>query len=168
MHPRDIHKTAFATPIGLYEYLRMPFGLKNAPATFQRMMNEVLREYINKCCVVYLDDILIFSTSLQEHLVAIRKIFEKLAEHNLKIQVDKCSFLKKETEYLGHVLTSEGMKPNPNKTKCIQEYKLPTTEKQLKSFLGATGYYRKFVEGYAKIAYPMLKYLKKRQENKRK
>lgn len=95
MHPRDIHKTAFITPNGLYEYLRMPFGLKNAPATFQRVMNEVLREHINKRCVVYLDDILIFSTSLQEHLVSIKKIFQKLSEHNLKVQIDKMFIPKK-------------------------------------------------------------------------
>lgn len=161
MHPDDIHKTAFVTPKGLYEYLRMPFGLKNAPATFQRLMNEVLREYINKICVVYLDDILIFSTSLQEHLQSIRKIFNKLAQHNLKVQFDKCSFLKKETEFLGHVLTDKGLKPNPNKIKCIEEYSLPSTEKQLRGFLGVTGYYRKFIEGYAKLAQPMTKYLKK-------
>lgn len=161
MNPDDIHKTAFVTPKGLYEYVRMPFGLKNAPATFQRLMNEVLREYINKICVVYLDDILIFSTSLQEHIVNIRKIFNKLSEHNLKVQFDKCSFLRKETEFLGHVLTDQGMKPNPNKIKCIEEYPLPTSEKQLRGFLGVTGYYRKFIEGYARLAQPMTKYLKK-------
>lgn len=161
MHPKDIHKTAFVTPKGLYEYIRMPFGLKNAPATFQRLMNEVLREYISKICVVYMDDILIFSTSLQEHIVNIRKIFNKLSEHNLKVQFNKCSFLKKETEFLGHVLTNEGIKPNPNKIKCINEYSLPTSEKQLRGFLGATGYYRKFIEGYARLAQPMTKYLKK-------
>lgn len=161
VHPNDISKTAFITPFGLYEYLRMPFGLKNAPATFQRMMNEILRDYINKICVVYLDDILIFSTSLQEHIQSLTLIFKKLAEHNLKVQFDKCSFMKKNTEFLGHVLTSEGMKPNPNKIKCIEEYPLPTTEKQLKGFLGATGFYRKFVKDYAKIAHPMIKYLKK-------
>lgn len=161
VHPNDIPKTAFVTPFGLYEYLRMPFGLKNAPATFQRLMNEILRDYINKICVVYLDDILIFSTSLQEHIQSLTLIFKKLAEHNLKVQFDKCSFMKKDTEFLGHVLTSEGMKPNPNKIKCIEEYPLPTTEKQLKGFLGATGFYRKFVKDYAKIAYPMIRYLKK-------
>lgn len=161
VHPADIAKTAFVTPNGLYEYLRMPFGLKNAPATFQRLMNEILRDYINKICVVYLDDILIFSTSLKEHIQSLSLIFKKLSEHNLKIQFDKCSFMKRNTEFLGHVLTAEGMKPNPNKVKCIQEYQLPKTEKQIKSFLGTTGYYRKFVKDYSKIAYPMVKYLKK-------
>lgn len=161
MNPDDIHKTAFITPKGLYEYTRMPFGLKNAPATFQRLMNEILRDFINKICVVYLDDILIFSTSLPEHISSIRKIFQVLQKHNLKVQFDKCSFLKKETEFLGHVLTDEGMKPNPEKIKCIQEFPLPHTERQLRGFLGMTGYYRKFIEGYAKLACPMTRYLKK-------
>ena len=139
----------------------MPFGLKNAPATFQRLMNEILRDYINKTCVVYLDDILIFSTSLQEHLNAIREIFDVLEKKNLKIQIDKCNFLKRETEFLGHVLTKDGMKPNPNKIKVIEKLELPRTERQIKSFLGITGYYRKFIKDYAKVAQPITKYLKK-------
>lgn len=158
---KDIEKTAFVTPAGLYEYVRMPFGLKNAPATFQRLMNDILREYINQICVVYLDDILIFSTTLEEHEKSLNKILSRLQEHNLKIQVDKCSFLKRDTEFLGHVLTVDGIKPNPEKIAAIQEIGIPRTEKQLKGFLGATGYYRKFVKDYSKVAYPMIKYLKK-------
>lgn len=161
MHERDIEKTAFSTPFGHYEFIRMPFGLKNAPATFQRLMNSVLRQYINKICVVYLDDILIFSTSLAEHIVNIKVIFEKLNEAGLKIQIDKCSFLKKETEFLGHVLTPKGIKPNPKKVEIIQRLKLPTTQKQIKSFLGITGFFRKFIKDYSKIAFPMIKYLRK-------
>lgn len=158
---KDIEKTAFVTPVGLYEYVRMPFGLKNAPATFQRLMNEILRDYINKICVVYLDDILIFSTTLEEHMQSLEKVFKKLQENNLKIQADKCSFMKRDTEFLGHILTKEGIKPNPNKIKEIENLKLPKTEKKLKGFLGMTGYYRKFIRDYAKIAYPMIRYLKK-------
>lgn len=157
----DREKTAFITPHGLYEFVRMPFGLKNAPATFQRFMNEILRDYINKTCVVYLDDILIFSTSLQEHIKAIREIFDILERKNLKIQVDKCNFLKKETEFLGHILTDKGMKPNPDKIKIIEKLELPRTERQIKSFLGTTGYYRKFIKDYSKVAQPITKYLKK-------
>lgn len=157
----DRKKTAFSTPFGHYEYVRMPFGLKNAPATFQRLMNSVLRDYINKICVVYLDDILIFSTSLEEHMDSIKKVFNKLKDSGLKIQIDKCNFLKKETEYLGHILTPQGVKPNPNKIKVIQDLKLPSTVKQIKQFLGITGFYRKFIKDYAKIAHPITKYLKK-------
>lgn len=161
VNEEDRKKTAFSTPQGHYEYIRMPFGLKNAPATFQRLMNDVLKEYINKICVVYLDDILIFSTTLNEHIENIKKIFNKLKEYNLKIQIDKCKFFAKETEYLGHILTPEGVKPNPKKVEDIAKLKLPETEKQIKSFLGVTGYYRKFIRDYAKVAQPMTKYLKK-------
>lgn len=161
MSDKDIEKTAFITPSGLYEFLRMPFGLKGAPATFQRLMNEILREYINKICIVYLDDILIFSTTLEEHEQSLSKIFNILKKHNLKIQADKCSFLKQDTEFLGHILTKDGIKPNPDKIKVIQEIDIPKTEKQLKGFLGTTGYYRKFIKDYSKIAYPMIRYLKK-------
>lgn len=119
----DQKKTAFSTPFGHYEYVRMPFGLKNAPATFQRLINSILRQYINKICVVYLDDILIFSSSLNEHVTNINKIFDVLRRANLKIQVDKCNFFYKETEYLGHVLTPNGMKPNPNKIEIVKNLK---------------------------------------------
>ncbi len=161
MAEEDIEKTAFVTPMGLYEYVRMPFGLKNAPATFQRLMNDILRDYINKICVVYLDDILIFSTTLAEHKHAVEKIFRKLQEHNLKIQPDKCSFMKQHTEFLGHVLSKDGIQPNPKKIQDILAIPIPKTEKQLEGFLGMTGFYRKFIKDYSKIAYPMIKYLQK-------
>lgn len=95
IHPDDTHKTAFSTGTGHYEFTRMPFGLKNAPASFQRMMNEVLHDYDYNICVVYLDDILVFSTSLQEHINSLRKIFKRLSEFNLKVQIDKCNFFKR-------------------------------------------------------------------------
>ncbi len=161
MNKNDQAKTAFSTPLGHDEYVRMPFGLKNAPSTFQRLMNSILREYINKICVVYLDDILIFSTSLEEHIDSINKILNKIREANIKLQIDKSVFFSKETEYLGHILTPNAVKPNPKKIQDIEKLKLPQTEKQIKSFLGITGYYRKFVKDYAKIAQPMTKYLSK-------
>lgn len=157
----DREKTAFVTPHGLYEFIRMPFGLKNAPATFQRLMNEILRDFINKICVVYLDDILIFSTSIQEHMKAITDIFKVLETNKLKIQIDKCNFMMKETAFLGHVITKDGLKPNPDKISTIQNVQVPKTEKQIKSFLGLTGYYRKFIRDYAKVAQPISKYLRK-------
>lgn len=157
----DIEKTAFVTPDGLYEFLRMPFGLKNAPATFQRLINEILRDCINVICVVYLDDILVYSTTLSEHFKSLEKIFKILSTHNLKIQADKCSFMQKDTKFLGHILTKDGIMPNPSKIEDIQKIVLPKTEKQLKSFLGITGFYRKFIKDYSKIAYPLIKYLTK-------
>lgn len=161
INKEDRKKTAFVTPHGLYEFIRMPFGLKNAPATFQRLMNEILRDFINKTCVVYLDDVLIFSTSIQEHIKSISDIFKVLEENKLKIQIDKCNFMQKETNFLGHIITKEGLKPNPEKINIIEKIQLPKTEKQIKSFLGITGYYRKFIRDYAKVAQPICKYLRK-------
>jgi len=157
----DIKKTAFSTDNGHYEFLRMPFGLKNAPGTFQRLMNSVLKEFIGKICYVYLDDIIVFSTSKQEHFDSLQKILRKLQDANLKIQLDKSEFLKQETEFLGHVITTRGIKPNPNKIEAINKFPLPKTAKQIKSFLGLVGYYRKFIKDFAKIAKPMTSYLKK-------
>lgn len=161
MDERDIEKTAFSTPTGHFEFIRMPFGLKNAPATFQRMMNHVLRDYINKICVIYMDDILVFSTSLEEHLDNLSKIFETLNKHNLKVQLNKCNFLARETKFLGHVVTSDGLKPCPSKIEIMNKVPIPNTVKRIKSFLGLTGYYRKFIKNYSSIASPMIKYLKK-------
>lgn len=159
--PKDRPKTAFSTANGHFEFLRMPFGLKNGPATFQRLINDVLREFINAVCVVYMDDILIFATSLQEHLESISKILKKLSEVNLKVQLNKCSFLKRETEFLGHIVTDKGIKPNPNKIESILKIPLPKNQKEIKSFLGITGFYRKFIRDYSKVAHPLIKYLRK-------
>uniref|UniRef100_A0A0K8VBC8 Retrovirus-related Pol polyprotein from transposon 297 n=1 Tax=Bactrocera latifrons TaxID=174628 RepID=A0A0K8VBC8_BACLA len=112
VHPDDRAKTAFSTASGHYEFNRMPFGLKTAPATFQRLINHVLRDHINKICVAYLDDILIFSTSFQEHIESIKKICSTLQDTNLKIQIDKCHFAALTTKYLGHLVTGEGIKPD--------------------------------------------------------
>lgn len=158
---KERHKTAFSTADGHYEFTRMPFVLKNAPASFQRVMNEVLHDNIGKICIVYLDDILIFSTSLQVHIDSLTKIFKRLLEYNLKVQVDKCSFLRRETEYLGHIISDKAIQPNPNKIEIVKQIKIPQTAKQIKSFLGITGFYRKFIRDYSKVALPMTKYLRK-------
>lgn len=161
MHPDDIKKTAFNVENGHYEYVRMPFGLKNAPATFQRIMDNVLKGLINKICFVYIDDIIIFSTSLQEHIVNVKKVFQRLREHNLKVQLDKCEFLKTEVSFLGHVITPEGIKPSKSKINAILNYPKPTTTKEIKSFLGLIGYYRKFIPNFAKLTKPFTNCLKK-------
>lgn len=161
MCSEDICKTAFSTENGHYEFKRMPFGLKNAPSTFQRVMDNVLRGIQNEECLVYLDDIVIFSTSLQEHLERLRKVFERLRKANFKVQLDKSEFLRKEVNYLGHVITSQGVKPNPDKIEAIKKFPIPTTPKEIKSFLGLVGYYRKFIQNFAKITKPLTKCLKK-------
>lgn len=161
MAQNDIEKTAFSTENGHFEYLRMPFGLKNAPATFQRVMDNILRGIQNEHCLVYLDDIIVYSTSLQEHLKKLRLVFERLRESNFKIQLDKSEFLKKEVAYLGHVVTPQGVKPNPDKIRAIKEFPLMSTTKQIKGFLGLIGYYRKFIKDFAKLTKPLTKCLKK-------
>ncbi|XP_050314887.1 uncharacterized protein LOC126749236 [Anthonomus grandis grandis] len=161
MDPESIPKTAFNVEHGHYEYVRMPFGLKNAPATFQRAMDNVLRGLLGKICLVYMDDIIIFSTSLQEHLNNLKLVFERLLSFNMKIQLDKCEFLKKDVEFLGHIITAEGVKPNPRKIEAIKNFKIPNTPKEIKSFLGLVGYYRKFIKDFAKITKPLTNCLKK-------
>lgn len=159
--PIDIPKTAFNVENGHYEFLRMPMGLKNAPSTFQRVMDNVLKDLQNSVCLVYLDDIVVFSTSLQEHIINLEKVFERLRESNFKVQLDKSEFLKLETSYLGHIISRDGIKPNPDKITAIQNYPIPTTPKEIKQFLGLVGYYRKFIPDFAKVTKPLTQCLKK-------
>lgn len=161
MDAESIEKTAFVVNNGHYEYVRMPFGLKNAPSTFQRVMDNILRDYLYKSCFVYMDDIVIFSKSLQEHLIHVKQIFDKLKHYNLKVQLDKSEFLRKEVGFLGHVITAEGIKPNPAKIKAVQEYPLPKSIKEIRAFLGLVGYYRRFVKNFAKVVQPLTRCLKK-------
>lgn len=164
MNGKDMEKTAFSTGQGHFEFTRMPFGLKNAPATFQRAMNSILAEYIGIICFVYLDDIIIIGYNLENHLDNVSKILKRLSDFNLKVQLDKCEFLKTETEFLGHVITPNGIKTNPDKIKKILEWELPNSQKQIKQFLGLTGYYRRFIKDYSKVTKPLTKYLKKGTE----
>lgn len=161
LHPDSIEKTAFTVDNGHWEYVRMPFGLKNAPSTFQRVMDNVLREYLYKFCFVYMDDVVIFSKSLHEHLIHLNKIFDKFREFNLKVQLDKSEFLCKEVAFLGHIITPNGIKPNPEKIKAIQAYPLPKSVKEIRAFLGLIGYYRRFIQNFAKVVQPFTKCLKK-------
>lgn len=161
MHPDSIEKTAFNTDSGHYEFLRMPFGLKNAPATFQRVMDNVLRHLLNKICLVYMDDVIVFSTSLTEHINNLKQVFQTLRTANLKVQLDKSEFLRKEVEFLGHIVTPEGIRPNSKKIDAIRRFPIPKTQREIKSFLGLIGYYRKFIKNFAKIVKPLTQRLKK-------
>lgn len=161
MEKNSIEKTAFSVDRGHYEYTRMPFGLKNAPSTFQRVMDEILKDIQNKICMVYMDDIIIFSTGLDEHIRNLKLVFKKLREARLKIQLDKSEFLRKEVEFLGHIITAEGIKPNKNKIEAIKKFPIPKTPREIKSFLGLVGYYRKFIKNFAKITKPLTQCLKK-------
>lgn len=124
----------------------MPFGLKNAPAIFQRAIDDVLREHIGRICYVYIDDVIISGKTLEETLQNLETILKALNNANLKIQLDKSEFLHKEIEFLGYVITSGGIKPNIKKIEAIGKYPEPSTIKELRSFLGIMGYYRRFVK----------------------
>ena len=130
--------TAFSTNEGHFHYNRMPFGLKNAPATFQRMMDTALKGLIGKIYFVYLDDIVVFGRTLEEHNKNLVTLLERLKSTGLKLQPDKCEFLRPELEYLGHLITSDGVKPNPDKIASVRNFEVPRTPKQVKSFLGVS------------------------------
>lgn len=161
MHPEHCAKTAFSTDKGHFEFLRVPFGLKGAPATFQRLMNTVLAGLTGLKAFVYLDDIIIYALNIADHSEKLQAVFDRLRQFNLKLQPSKCTFMRKEVNYLGHVITDEGVKPDPQKIQCVVNFPIPTNEKEVKSFLGLSGYYRRFVPGYGRIAKPLTTLLKK-------
>ena len=154
MAEKDRPKTAFITPNGLYQFRVMPFGLNGAPATFQRMMDQVIRG-LESFSGDYLDDIAIFSDTWEEHLRHIKKVLLCLRESNLTAKPRKCQFGMQECVYLGFVVGNGHVKPDPTKLKAVEEYPVPETKKQVRGFLGLTGYYRRFIEDYAQVAVPL-------------
>ena len=146
-------KSAFVTPTDKYEFTRCPFGLTQAPAYFQRLINKVLADL--DFAFGYLDDILIYSPNVPTHLVHMRQLFQRLREADLKLNREKCNFFKSHIQYLGHLISGEGIKPLPEKLESIKEMPPPTTPKEVKQFLGLIGYYRKFVPRFADVARPL-------------
>lgn len=157
----DREKTAFSTDWGHYEFIRMPFGCKRSAPAFQRLMNNVLLGLQGIKCLVFLDDVIIFGNSLKDHNQKLEEVFKRLEKYKLKIKPGKCNLLRKEVNYLGHIITSEGVKPDPTKIKAIVNYPRPRNQKELRSFLGLSNYYRKFIINYSKIAQPLNNLLKK-------
>lgn len=155
MDPSDREKTAFTTPFGLYEFERMPFGLCNAPATFQRLMQRCLGNLVNESLLIYLDDVVVFSSDFNSHLLHLEEVFVRLHQHGLKLQPRKCHLFQREVTYLGHVISEKGVATDPNKTMVVKDWPVPQTVKQVKSFLGFAGYYRRFIPGFSRIATPL-------------
>ena len=163
LDPNDKEKTAFATPFGLYQLRVMPFGLCNAPATFQRLMEQVLAGLHWTCCLIYLDDIIVFSRSVPEHLSKLREVLSRLKGAGLKVKQLKCHLLRRSVQYLGHILSARGVETDPEKIRCIADWPVPTCSKELKQFLGLSSYYRRFVKGFAQLASPLYALVNKRE-----
>ena len=148
--------TAFTVgPLGFFECERMPFGLMNAPATFQRLMESCLGDLHLNWCIIYLDDIIVFSETPQEHIRGLHGVFQKLASAGLKLKPSKCEFSKKKITYLGHVVSEKGIEVDPRKTEAVQKWPIPKTVTDVRSFLGFTNQYRKFIPKYAHVAGPL-------------
>ena len=142
----------FQTVFGSYAFNYMPFGAKNAGLYFQRLMDMVMKGLMWKCCSVFIDDLLIFSTNFEQHLEQLQEVFDRLRQAGLKLKPKKCAFGQEEVEFLGHVITDRGIKPNPKRIEIIKNYPVPQNIKQLRSALGLFGYYRVYVPNFSIIA----------------
>jgi hypothetical protein len=162
----DIPKTTFHTRYGLYKYTVMSFGLTNAPAYFTCLMDKVFMEYLDKFIVVFIGDILIFSSTEEEHEDHLRLVLEKLKAHQLNAKFSKCEFWITEVAFLGHIISTGGVSVDPGKVKDVLNWMPPTNVLEIRSFLGLVGYYRHFIQDFSKIAKPMTRLLEKGRDFK--
>ncbi|GFY32406.1 retrovirus-related Pol polyprotein from transposon 17.6 [Trichonephila clavipes] len=156
----DREKTAFITPEGLYEFKVMPFGLCNAPATFERMMDNLLRHFKLTMCLCYLDDIIVFSETFEDHLIRLRLVLKCLQEAGLKLNSKKCLFAAQEVKILGHLVSSNGVRSDPDKIKAVRNFPTPKNIHDIRSFLGLCSYFRRFIKGFCYLAEPLQSLLK--------
>jgi len=155
MHPDDIPKSAFMTPFGHFEYTVLPFGMSNAVSAFSKIMQSVLRSVLGRCCVVYLDDILIYSANAAQHERDLSEVLQLLRDHNLYANAAKCTFFTHEIKYLGHIINKDGISVDMGKTRKVSEWPVPTCVKDLQGFLGLCNYFRRFIQNYSEIAAPL-------------
>ncbi|GJX88092.1 putative nucleotidyltransferase, ribonuclease H [Tanacetum coccineum] len=152
VHEDDISKTAFRTRYGHFEFTVMPFGLTNAPTIFMDLMNRVCRPYLNKFVIVFIDDILIYSKTQEEHVEHLRLVLELLKKEKMYAKFSKCEFWLREVQFLGHVINGNGIHVDPSKIEAVKNWKAPRTPTEVRSFLGLDGYYRRVIENFSKIA----------------
>jgi len=153
----EIHKTAFQNHHGHYEFKVMPFGLCNAPSSFQATMNMLFQPYLRRFIIIFFDDILICSTSMEEHLKHLELTFQVLLDNQFVLKLSKCFFAQSQVEYLGHLVSPRGVEPLKSKIEAILQWPVPRTTKAVRSFLGLAGFYRRFIQKYATIAAPLVK-----------
>lgn len=161
MKEGDEYKTAFQTHVGHFKFRVMPFGLTGAPGTFQRAMNNTLAPLLRKCALVFFDDILVYSPTMEDHLNHLHQVFQLLDREQWKVKLSKCSFAQRKVAYLGHVVSAEGVATDPLKINAITQWPVPNSVKELRSFLGLAGYYRKFIKHFGVICQPLTALLKK-------
>jgi hypothetical protein len=149
----DISKTAFRTRYGHYEFTVVSFGLTNGPVVFMCLMNGVFRDYLDKFVIIFLDDILVYSKTEEEHDKHLRMVLQMLREHQLYAKLSKCSFYQRQIHYLGHIISKEGIDVDPEKVQAIQEWPVPRNVAEVRSFMGLAGYYRRFIDEFSKIAH---------------
>lgn len=148
-------KTAFCTQEGLFEFNVMPFGLCNAPATFQRLMNSVLAGLQWSSCLVYIDDIIIVGKTFDQHLFNLQQVFHRPKQAGLKVQPSKCQFLQQKVSFLGHIISPNGIAPDPLKTSKEKQWSVPSSRVEVQQFLGLANYYQRFVKDFASLVKPL-------------
>ena len=161
IHEPDIDKTAFRTRYGHFEFLVLPFGLTNAPATFMHLINRILQPYLDQFVIAFIDDLLIYSKTLEEHKQQVKKVLEVLRENQLYAKMKKCEFFRESVTFLGHIIDREGVRVMPDKIQAIKDWPALTSVKDVQSFLGLAGYYRRFIKDFSKIAAPLSELTKK-------
>ncbi|RXN17162.1 Retrovirus-related Pol polyprotein from transposon 412 [Labeo rohita] len=155
MEEADKHKTAFVCPLGFFEFNRMPQGITNAPSTFQRLMERCIGELNLKQALVFLDDLIVFSSTLEEHEERLLRVLNRLKEYGLKLSPEKCKFFQTSVKYLGHIVSTKGIETDPEKIAALKTWPKPNNLKELRTFLGFCGYYRRFIKGYSKMVKPL-------------